>query len=151
MNVLSFQEPSGELGLDQIIDAVAYGTAPWLARPAAIRPSVAHAVCEGVGSPVPLSVRIVVALAGLSPRPGRLLRRLEPAHGLLDRRMIHREIEGTESLQDLPGAVNVVDPPAAVPATLGLLRPPEVVEGAATEGWSCAIARVCRAARGRAP
>ena len=43
-------------------------------------------------------------------------------------------------LQDLPGPVDVVDAPAAVPAALGLLGAPEIIEGAGDRGVVGAIA-----------
>ena len=93
VNGASSQEPSGELGLDQVFDAAAGGRCD--ARPAAIRPSVAQAVCDGVARRS-LERRVVVALAGFAPGAGGLLGRFEPVHGPFDRRMVHRKFECAE-------------------------------------------------------
>ena len=123
----SSQVPSARLRLEQVLDAAARRPRR-RPRPAAIRPSTAQAVCEAVGLALAHQRRVVVAAAALAPAAAGLLDRFEPVGRLAQRRVVHREVDRLEALEDLPGAVDVVHAPAAVPAAVGLLRPPEIVE-----------------------
>ena len=141
----------GQLGLDQVIDAAADG-----------RPKAPAGGDESQRGPGGLRRR---RLAGPLERAGRRSsgrsrpRRPRAAGStraipgpLEEPRLIHGKSEsGLQPLQDLPGAVDVIDAPAAIPAALGLLGAPEVIEGAADRPGGRRDSPGCRAARGPGP
>src|SRR4030088_2496841 len=68
---------------------------------------------------------IVESVAGrtLAPAAVLVLDRQQPVHGLADRRVLVAHAGGIERAQYRPGAVNVVQPPTAVPRPLSKLGP----------------------------
>jgi hypothetical protein len=62
---------------------------------------------------------VVVAQAGFAPASVSLLDRFEPVAGSEGGWVVHREVDGLQPLENLPGPINVVDAPAAVPAAFG--------------------------------
>src|SRR5262249_53575132 len=73
-----------------------------------------------------LEVRVVVALTALAPPAAGVLDRFQPVGGLYQSRVRHRVVERLQALKDLPGTVDVIHSPAAVPAAFRLLSPPQV-------------------------
>src|SRR5262249_24991149 len=68
-----------------------------------------------------LENRVVVGIATLTPSPIQLLHALEPVTAPQEPRLIHVDVERPQSAQDLPGAVNVIDAPSAIPRPILLL------------------------------
>src|SRR5207245_1727150 len=73
---------------------------------------------------------IVVAAAGLAPAAACLLHLLEPGDCLAHHRLLHVEANAAQAAQYLPGAVNVIDPPAADPGAVPLLSRLQEAQGA---------------------
>src|ERR1019366_4632095 len=74
--------------------------------------------------------RVVVAQARLAPAAVVLLHALEPGDRALDHRLHHIIAGDFETLQDLPGAVEIVDAPAADPAAALVLRQADELDAA---------------------
>src|SRR5439155_4410527 len=73
---------------------------------------------------------IVVTAASFAPAAARLLYVLEPSNRPPNHRLPHIKADALEARQHLPGAVNVIDAPAADPAAETLLRAFEEGQGA---------------------
>ena len=104
-------------------------TAGCSASPAASRPSTAQAVCEAVGGPWPRRCGQLVAVGRFAPAAARLLVGQQPIGPGHDGRIVGRHADGRQPGQRLPGAVDVVDAPAAEPTAVGLLRAADVGHG----------------------
>src|SRR5262249_3134789 len=78
--------------------------------------------------------------AALAPGAGRLLDLLQPAGGALHHRVGHVEADGFQPGEDLPGPVDVVDAPAAVPAAVRFLRATQVGDGAVDRSMAGSVA-----------
>src|SRR5262249_53983164 len=116
-----------QLGANQEVDAAPHGRLKRATRGNQAERSPRR--LRGRRLPDALERRIVVTATGLAPCSGWLLGAFEPVGRFPDCRMIRRQKEGVQPLQDLPGPVDIVDPPATVPATLHFLGPPKIIEG----------------------
>src|SRR5580704_8400010 len=74
--------------------------------------------------------RIVVAAAGFSPAAVGVLHHADPLGGLLNLRLVIPDADPFKATQDEECAVNVVDAPAAEPASVGLLLIVDKFDGA---------------------
>ena len=109
--------------------------------PAAIRPNSAQAVCEAVSRPWPRKLRIGVAVGRFAPAAGRLLMGQQPLGAGHHRRIVGRHADGRQPGQRLPGAVDVVDAPAAEPTAVGFLRAAKIGDGPIDRRIAHALAR----------
>ncbi len=73
---------------------------------------------------------VVEPVAGgiLAPAAVLVLDRNQPVHRLADRRVLVVDARGIERAQHRPGAVDVVQPPAAIPRSLRKLGPAQIVD-----------------------
>ena len=69
----------------------------------------------GGAGPFALEHRVVVAGAGLAPAAVLVLAALEPLAGADEPVLLHVHADGAQAAQHLPGAVDVIDAPAAIP------------------------------------
>src|SRR5207253_6192028 len=70
---------------------------------------------------LPLENGIVVGIATFAPAAVLVLDALQPAAGFLQPRLAHVESERVQTTQNLPGSVNVIHTPAAVPRAVFFL------------------------------
>src|SRR3979411_330361 len=77
----------------------------------------------GRGSP--FKALIVESVAGgiLAPAAVLVLDRQQPVHGLADRGVLVAHAGGSERAQSVPAALNVFQPPTAIPRPLSKLAP----------------------------
>ena len=73
--------------------------------------------------------RVVVAAATFAPAAARLLHLLEPGDGPAHHRLVHVEADAAQARENLPGAVDVIDAPAAEPGPRRLLGPAQESDG----------------------
>src|SRR5206468_3390083 len=64
---------------------------------------------------------VVVAMTALSPGPRRLLHFFEPGDRSPHHGVFLVEVDGIQAQQDLPGAIDVIDAPAAEPTAAPIL------------------------------
>ncbi len=72
---------------------------------------------------------VFVGIAAFAPAAIGVLDTFQPVAGFEDPRFVHIDLEGTEAAEGLPGSVDVIDAPAAVPGSVGFLLVTEVLEG----------------------
>ncbi len=113
----------------QIVDAGADRFACPARRPPAGR-AVPRRSATRSACPCPRG-RIVVTAARFAPAAAGLLHILQPGRRAADHRILHVEADAAKPTQHLPGAIDVVDAPAADPGTALLLRLPQEFKGAA--------------------
>src|SRR5262249_12604894 len=65
--------------------------------------------------------RVIVSIATFAPAAVFMLHRFQPIPGFQQPRLIHVQVEGAQTAQDLPGAIDVIDTPPAVPGAVFLL------------------------------
>src|SRR5262249_20281776 len=74
---------------------------------------------------------IVVTAARLAPSAAGLLHFLQPGHGAAGHRVLNVEADAVQTAENLPGAIKIIDAPAADPAAGLFLRFPQESESAA--------------------
>ena len=76
---------------------------------------------RGGAGAVALENRVVVGVAAFAPAAVLVLDAFQPVAGLEDPGLAHVHAQGAQAAQDLPGAVNIIDAPAAVPRAVRFL------------------------------
>src|SRR5690606_24077048 len=76
---------------------------------------------RGGARPLPFVNRIVVGVAAFAPAAIGTLHALEPVAAAHEPGLVHVHLQGTHAAQDLPGAVDVVHPPPAIPGAVVFL------------------------------
>src|SRR5438067_13937518 len=71
---------------------------------------------------LPLEARVVITATTLAPAAAKLLRLPQPGDGLPHHGIAHVKADAAETLQDLPGTVEIIDAPAADPTAITRLR-----------------------------
>src|SRR5207244_3327582 len=72
---------------------------------------------------------VVVGVAPFAPAAVGVLNTFQPGAGLEQPGLLHVEIQGPQAAQDLPGAIDVVDPPTAIPGAILFLMFANKVQG----------------------
>src|SRR2546429_2299973 len=85
-------------------------------------------LCRGARS-LALENRIVVGVAAFAPAAVLVLDTFEPVASLEQPRLLHIPAQRTHPAQDLPGAVNVVDSPPAIPGAVLFLMLANKLDG----------------------
>src|ERR1051325_792694 len=109
----------GALTVDEVADAAPHGGATGLSGG-----DEAHDGPRGLaggGHADPLFAGVIVAGDALAPAAVAVLPFRQPARGATDIRGAHVLADAAQAAQHLPGAVDVVDAPAAIPAALRVL------------------------------
>src|SRR5260221_5035051 len=73
--------------------------------------------------------RVLIRIARFAKRPVEFLDAAEPVGGAADVVAVHALADGSQTREDLPGAVDVVDAPAAEPAAFGFLAVADEFDG----------------------
>ena len=79
---------------------------------------------------------IVVGVAAFAPAAVFVLNTFEPVAAFDKPGLVHIDAERAHAAQDLPGAVDVVDAPTAIPGTVVLLFLAQKFDCFLTWGWS---------------
>src|SRR5262249_32466322 len=103
----------GILGADEVLDATLNAWAMGV-----VERAEAHDCPGGLGSSarsLAFKNGVVVGVAAFAPAAVFVLNAFEPIACFKDPGLVHIDVQGAQAAQDLPGAVDVIDTPAAIP------------------------------------
>src|SRR5262249_39735468 len=116
------------LVIEEPLDAARHAWMPLVSS----RHQPQHRPCRlGCAAPGSLVARIVQPVAGavLSPAAIGVLDRNEPVDGLANLCSLWLDPDRIQAAEHRPGAVDIIDTPAPIPAAVLLLRAPQIIEG----------------------